>query len=196
MKQWKIDFLNYILYEIILSNLSIMSWRGFYNFVDLYFFPNNLNMSSVLCLSIGYLLYLPLMYFQKYLEELNMKYEFWTFVSINFPQFYRNIRHLLAFFSCVFLWRGYWVLYDAYFYIFNDDYKTDLFFYFGSFLVLGILQTSSSINGPLSNINERNNFFPLYPHCYISIVHRKLSRFFFSKQEPLLPQENDDDDEI
>jgi hypothetical protein len=181
MKQWKINLLNYIFYEIIISNLSIMSWRGFYNFIDDYFFPNNLNMSAGICLLIGYLLYFPLMYFQTYLEDLHMKYEFWTFVSINFPQFYRNIRHLLAFLSCVFLWRGYWVLYDAYLYIFKEYYKTCLLFYIGSFLSLCILQTASSINGPLSNINEKNNFFPLYPHCYISIVHRKLSRLYFSK---------------
>jgi hypothetical protein len=188
MKQWKINLINYVLYEIIVSNLSIMSWRGFYHFVDDYFFPNNLNMSAGICLAIGYLVYFPLMYFQKYLEELNMKYEFWTFVSINFPQFYRNIRHLLAFLSCVFLWRGYWVLYDAHLYIFKDDYKTCLLFYIGSFLVLCILQTASSINGPLSNINEKNNFFPLYPHCYVSIVQRKISGLFSSK--PTNPQEN------
>jgi hypothetical protein len=105
-------------------------------------------------------------------------------ISINFPQFYRNIRHLLAFFSCIFLWRGYWVFYDGYFNIFKDYYKTCLLFYIGSFLILSILQTASSINGPLSNINEKNNFFPLYPHCYVSIVQRKVSRLFRSKPKP------------
>jgi hypothetical protein len=104
-------------------------------------------------------------------------------ISINFPQFYRNIRHLLAFFSCIFLWRGYWVFYDGYFNIFKDYYKTCLLFYVGSFLILSILQTASSINGPLSNINEKNNFFPLYPHCYVSIVQRKFSRLCRSKSK-------------
>jgi hypothetical protein len=182
MKQWKINLLNYILYEIIVSNLSIMSWRGFNNFVDAYF-PNNLYISIGICLAIGYLIYFPLMYFQKYLEELNMKYEFWTFVSINFPQFYRNIRHLLAFLSCVFLWAGYWSFYDNYVYIFKDYYKPCLSFYIGSFLSLCILQTTSSINGPMSNIDDKNNFFPLYPHCYVSIVHRKLARFCSSRSQ-------------
>jgi hypothetical protein len=181
MKEWKINLINYVLYEIIMSNLSITTWRGFYNFLDYYFYPNDLNMSIGLCFLIGYLLYFPLMYFQTYLENLNMKYEFWTFVSINFPQFYRNIRHFFAFLSCVFIWRSYWVFYDTYIIIFEEHFKTSLLFYLLSFLALSIVQTSSSINGPLSHINERNNFFPLYPHCYISIIQRKLSQIFYSK---------------
>jgi len=188
MKQWKINLINYILYEIIISNLSIMSWRGIYLFLDDYLYPNDLDMSAGICLIMGYLLYFPLMYFQTYLEELNLKYEFWTFVSINFPQFYRNIRHLLAFFSCVFVWRGYWVLYDNYIHIFEDYYKTYLLIYILSFFVLSILQTASSINGPLSHINDRNNFFPVYPHCYVSIVQRKFSQLCFSK--PNIAQQN------
>jgi hypothetical protein len=189
MKEWKINLLNYILYEIIVSNLSIITWRGFYHVIDNYFYPNDVNISIGLCFLIGYLLYFPLMYFQTYLENLNMKYEFWTFVSINFPQFYRNIRHFLAFLSCVFIWRSYWLFYDTYISIFEEDFKTYLLLYFISFLVLSIVQTSSSLNGPLSHINEKNNFFPLYPHCYVSIVQRKLSQIFFSKPSIL---DNDD----
>jgi hypothetical protein len=181
MKQWKINLMNYILYEIIISMLSIMTWRGFYHFLDDYLYPNDLDMSAGICLIMGYLLYFPLMYFQTYLEELNLKYEFWTFVSINFPQFYRNIRHLLAFLSCVFTWRGFWLLYDNHIYIFEDYYKNYLIFYIVSFSVLSILQTSSSTNGPLSNIEDENNFFPLYPHCYVSIVQKKFSQLSFFK---------------
>ncbi|CAM4932530.1 unnamed protein product [Rotaria socialis] len=183
MKQWKINLINFILYEIIISNLSIITWRGFYHFLDNFFYPDNLTLSAGLCLLIGYLLYFPLMYFQTYLEELNLKYDFWTFISINFPQFYRNIRHLLAFLSCVFVWRGYWLLYDEYLYIFEDYYKTYLLFYLISFLFLSLIQTSSSINGPLSNIDDKNQFFPLYPHCYVSIVQRKISQCKIFKQK-------------
>ncbi|CAF1462253.1 unnamed protein product [Adineta steineri] len=185
MKIWKINVINYILYEIIISNLSIMIWRGFYHILDDHFYPDNLTLSAGLCLIMGYILYFPLMYFQNYLEELNLKFEFWTFVSINFPQFYRNIRHLLAFFSCLFTWRGFWVLYDTYIYIYDDYYITYLIFYIVSFIVLCIFQTASSTNGPLSNMEDENDFFPLYPHCYISIVQRKLSRLpcFQSKDE-------------
>ncbi|CAF3264693.1 unnamed protein product [Rotaria socialis] len=84
---------------------------------------------------------------------------------MNFPQFYQNIRHLLAFFSCVFVWGGYWFLYDEYLYIFEGYYKTYLLFYLISFFFLSLIQTSSSINGPLSNIDDKNQFFPLYPYC-------------------------------
>lgn len=178
MKTWKINLINYILYEIIVSNLSVMTWRSLYHFLDSYFYPNDSNLSAGISLLIGYSLYFPLMYFQNYLEDLHMKYEFWTFISINFPQFYRNIRHLFAFVSCILTWRGYWMYFDTYINIFDDYYKTCLFSSLGSFFILSLFQTASSINGPLSNINEKNNFFPLYPHCYVSIVYRKFSRYF------------------
>lgn len=174
MKQWKINLINYFLYEVIISNISIMAWRGFYNFLDQFLYPGDSEKSALICLLIGYLLYFPLMYFQNYLEYLNLKYEFWVFVSINFPQLYRNIRHLFAFLSCIFLWRGLWSLYDTYVIIFELHYQTYSLLYLLCFLFLALLQTSSSINGPLSNMEDNNQFFPLYPHCYVSIVARKL----------------------
>ncbi|CAF1509453.1 unnamed protein product [Adineta steineri] len=103
MKQWKINVINCILYEIIISNLSIVTWRSFYNFLDQHMHPHDLNKSALTCSLIDFILYFPLMYFQNYLEYLNVKYEFWVFVSINFPQLYRNVRHVFAFSSCVFL---------------------------------------------------------------------------------------------
>ena len=177
MKQWKINLINYILYEWIISNLSIMVWRGFYHFLDDFLYPDDLPLSAGICLIIGYVLYFPLMYFQTYLEELNLKYSFWTFVSINFPQFYRNIRHLLAFISCVFAWRGYWLLFDNYVDIFEKYYQTYLLLYLLSFMLLSVLQTASSTNGPLSYMDDSFRFFPLYPHCYVSIVYRKISQW-------------------
>jgi hypothetical protein len=184
MKQWKINLINYVLYEIIISNLSIIAWRGLYHYLDDHLYPDNYDLSAGICLIIGYLLYFPLMYFQTYLEELNIKYEFWTFVSINFPQFYRNIRHLLAFLSCLFIWRGFWLLCDSYIYVYDDYYKTYLIFFILSFFVLCLIQTSSSTNGPLSNMGDENNFFPLYPHCYVSMVQKKLSQLPIFKPEP------------
>ena len=175
MKQWKINLINYVLYEFVISNLGIMSWRGIYHYLDNYFYPNDYDMSAGLCLLIGYLLYFPLMYFQKYFEELNLKYQFWTFISINFPQFYRNIRHLFAFLSCIFAWRGYWLLFDSYIYLTEKYYQAYLLFYILSFLILCLFQTASSTNGPLSHMEDQNHFFPLYPHCYISTVYYKLS---------------------
>lgn len=181
MKQWKINLINYILWEIIGINLSVTAWLGFYHFLDDYLYPDDSIISAGICLGIGYLLYFPLMYTQAYFENLHLTHEFWTFISVNFPRFFRNIRHLLAFLSCLFLWRGYWLLYAEYIFIFKENYKTFLLIYLVSFLILSILQTASSINGPLSDIKETNNFFPLYPHCYVSIVQRKFSHLWFSK---------------
>ena len=186
MKQWKINLINFVSYEIIVSNLAVMSWRGFYHCVDDYLYPDadDADKSMIVSFLVGYLLYFPLMYFQKYFEDLRAKYEFWTFVSINYPQFYRNIRHLLAFLSCIFTWRGYWMLYDNYINIYGGDYygRNSLLCFFGSFLVLSILQTASSINGPMNSMDDQHNFFPLYPHCYVSLVHSKLSQYFSKEQ--------------
>ena len=175
MKPWEIHLINYVVYEIIISNIAILTWRGLYNYLDNFMYPNDSDKSAWVCLLLGYVLYFPLMYFQNYLEHLNSKFEFWVFVSINFPQLYRNIRHLFAFLSCIFLWRGFWILYDTYVIIFELHYQTYLLLYLVSFLFLSIIQTSSSINGPLSNMEDDNHFFPLYPNCYVSTIVRKFS---------------------
>ncbi|CAF0761712.1 unnamed protein product [Adineta steineri] len=182
MKQWKINLINFILYEIIISNIIIIIWRGFYHFIDIYFYPDDWVRSVWICLLIGYILYFPLMYFQNYLENLNFKYEFWIFISRNFPQFYENIRHFFAFFSCLFLWRGFWLLYDSYIDIFESYFQTCLLLYLSSFLVLALIQTASSINGPLNTMKDENGFFPLYPNCYVSTIFRKLCQLPFFNQ--------------
>jgi hypothetical protein len=181
MKQWKIYLINYVLYEIIISNIAILTWRGFYNVLDRYVYSDDIEKSAWICLLIGYILYFPLMYFQNYLEDLNSKYEFWVFVSINFPQLYGNVRHLVAFISCIFLWRGLWLLYDTHVIIFELHYRTYLLLYLLSFFFLAVIQTSSSTNGPLSNMEDENRFFPLYPNCYVSIVVRKFSWLSFCR---------------
>ena len=120
--------------------------------------------------------------FKTYFEHLNVKYEFWTFVSINFPQFYRNIRHLLAVFSYLFVWSGFWLIYDEYFLIFEENYQTFVMLNIISFFLLCLLQAAKSINEPLSNIDDENQFFLLYPHFYVSILHRKISQSKFFQQ--------------
>ncbi|CAF1242708.1 unnamed protein product [Adineta ricciae] len=179
MTQWKINLINYIVYEVIIANITILVWRGFYDFLDEHFYANKPDKAAWICLLIGYVLYYPLMYFQHYLEYLNLKFDFWVFVSLNFPQLYRNIRHFFAFVSCVLLWRGFWVLYNAHLVIFKEHYQTYLFLYLLTFMFLTVLQTSSSINGPLNNMDDDDNqFFPLYPNCYLSTVVRKLSHCY------------------
>ncbi|CAF1231587.1 unnamed protein product [Didymodactylos carnosus] len=178
MSQWIINLINHFLYEYFVSILTIVAWRGFYNFLDKYLYPGNVDLSAGLCFLFGYILYFLLMYFQTYFEDLNIKYEFWAFVSINFPQFYHNIQHLLAFISCLLIWRGYWMIFDTYIYIFKEYHYTYLLLFIVSFLVMALLQTSSSINGPLSNMPDYFSFFPLYPNCYLTIMVMKYSKFF------------------
>lgn len=140
-----------VIYEIILSNLLIIIWRGCYNFLDRYFYPDDVIRSAYMSLIVGYILYFSLMYFQ--------------------TQVHQNIQHLLAFISCVFLWRGFWLLYDTYIDIFEYYYQTYLLLYVLSFLLLALIQTASSINGPTSSIEDECRSF--YSNYYILTFIRK-----------------------
>lgn len=176
MKYWQSQLLNYIFYEYIISNLSIMFWKGFYDLIDEYFYPENILYSLLISLSIGYFIYFPSMYFQGYFEKTDHSNKsLMKFVSTNFPEFNRNLRHLFSCFSCILLWRGYWVFYDNYLDIFSRLDQTYLFSFLLSFVILSFLQVSSSINGPLNHVDDQFQYFPLYPHCYLTIIYKKLS---------------------
>lgn len=95
---------------------------GCYNFLDRYFYPDDVIRSAYMCLIVGYILYFFLMYFQNYI-----KHEFWICMTL-------NIQHLLAFISCVFR-----LLYDIYIDIFEYYYQTYLLLYALSFLLLALI---------------------------------------------------------
>ncbi|UJR17346.1 hypothetical protein I4U23_004241 [Adineta vaga] len=151
IKRWKSILINFILYEIIISNIIIIIWRGFYHLLDRSLYSENWS-----CLVIGYILYFLIMYVQNYLTSINIKYELWIFFTTNFPQFHRYIYQLLIFFTCVFLWRGFWIIFDTYINIFKLFYQTYLLLYILSFVLLALVQTASSTNGPLSNTEDEN----------------------------------------
>lgn len=167
--------INFILYEIIISNVTIIGWHGFYVILDQYLYPDDNTQSAWICLVIGYPLYFALIYSQYYFEKFNLKHKFWTLFLTNFPQFHRNIIHGLAFASCLFLWRGFWVIYDTYLRIFEKYHETYLLISLLVFGFLSAMQAFSSMNGPLKTMEDKYRFFPVYPHCYISTVVDKLS---------------------
>ena len=177
MNGWKINLVNWFFYEFIISNITIIVWHGFYSILDQYLCPDDQTQSAWICLLIGYPLFFPLMYFQNSWANFNLQYAFCKFFSSNFPQFWPNIYHGLAFTSCLFVWRGFWVLYDSYLTIFESNHQTYLLIFFVSFTFLALIQTASSMNGPLNHMHDDNNFFPVYPHCYVSIVARKISQW-------------------
>ncbi|UJR17158.1 hypothetical protein I4U23_004054 [Adineta vaga] len=108
-KRWKVNLMNFILYELIISNMTIIVWHGFYVILDQYLYPDAQDKSVWICLVIGYPLYFLLMYCQYYFEQSNWTNKFWMMFLSNFPQFHRNFIHALAFASCLFVWRGWWV---------------------------------------------------------------------------------------
>jgi len=170
MSRWKINLMNYIFYELFISTITIVAWHGFYVILDQYLYPDEIEKSIWICLVIGYSLYFPLMYGQYFLEKIAIKWKFWSIFLSNFPQFHRNLVHSLAFASCVFLWRGFWVLYDTYLRIFEKYHDTYLLVACLVSLVLSTVQTFSSMNGPLKTMEDKYQFFPVYPHCYVSKV--------------------------
>ena len=161
-------FLNYILYEFIISLLSILAWRGSYTLLDVFLYPNDPSMSAGSSLLLGYPLYFLLMYTQAYSDQLCIAP---TFVYFNYSALVQNIRHLAAFFSCVLLWRGFWLLFDTHIATVPLALTSPYLFYlicmFVSFVTLSLLRTASSINGPMSQMFDHYDLFPHYPNCYL-----------------------------
>ncbi|CAF0783373.1 unnamed protein product [Adineta steineri] len=169
MNQCLLHVLNYIFYEYVISILSILAWRGFYKLLDIHLYPNNENISACLSLLIGYLLFFILMYTQSF--QLNVCL-LTTFIEMNYPCFLQNLRHLCAFFSCILLWRGFWILFDIHIATISIVYESPLKFYISfmiiSFIILSLMKTASSINGPMSHIDDNDNLFPIYSNCFLS----------------------------
>ncbi|CAF1426292.1 unnamed protein product, partial [Rotaria sordida] len=168
MNPFLLHILNYIFYEYIISLLSILAWRGTYKLLDDFLYPNNENMSAIMSLLIGYVLFFIIMYTQFFQNNIDL---ISTFIQSNYPLFIRNLRHICAFFSCVFLWRGYWILLDLHIatisFVHESPYTYYIIFIIISFIILSIMKTASSINGPMSHINDEYDLFPLYSNCFL-----------------------------
>lgn len=168
MNKYLLNILNYIFYEHVISLLTILAWRGSYALFDAYIYPDNENISAGISLSIGYPLFFILMYTQCFQSKLS---ELPIFVQLNYPTFLRNFYHLCAFFSCVLLWRGFWILFDAHIATITFASQSPYLFYIItmilSFIILSLMKTASSINGPLTHIDDEYNLFPIYSNCFL-----------------------------
>lgn len=168
MNEYVAHGLNYLVYEYIIALLSLLAWRGSYNLLDVSLYPKNDYMSAGLSLSLGYPLYFFLMYTQLSSEKIH---RLPSFIFLNCPSLHHNLRHLTAFFACVLLWRGYWLLFDTYIATIAVTSKSPCLFYFScmmvSFTILSVFRTASSINGPMSHMKDEYNLFPHYPNCYL-----------------------------
>ena len=131
--------------------------------LDLHLYVDDLVKSAWICLIIGYSLYFLLTYSQCYLDMFTLKSQFWKTLFDNFPQFHRNIFHGLAFASCLFVWRGFWIIFDNYVYIYDEYHKTYVLIGLMSFVFLSLIQGLSGMNGPLSTMRDRYRLFPVYP---------------------------------
>ena len=176
MNEYVAHLLNYIFYEYVLSLLAILAWRGSYTLLDVFLYPENPDMSAGMCLCLGYPLYFLLMYTQAYSDKLRFLP---SFVFLNYPSLVQNLRHLAAFFTCILLWRGFWLLFDTHIGAMSLALQSPYLFYFGwmflSFLVLSFLKTASSINGPMSHMCDYYDLFPHYPNSYLAVLFRSTS---------------------
>lgn len=176
MNEYVAHLLNYIFYEYVLSLLAILAWRGFYTLLDVFLFPKDPSMSAGVCLCLGYPLYFLLMYTQAYSDKLRFLP---SFIFLNYPSLVQNLRHLAAFCTCILLWRGFWLLFDTHIGEMSlakqSPYLFCLGFMFLSFLVLSLLKTASSINGPMSHMCDYYDLFPHYPNSYLAELFRSTS---------------------
>lgn len=146
-----------------------MAWRGIYTFLDIHLYPDNENISAGLSLLIGYALYFPLMYSQSSVNGTDLKM---SFIRLNCPNLFANLHHFGAFISCVFLWRGFWMLFDGHIATISIVEASPYLCYtiglIGSFLILSLLRTASSVNGPMSQIRDQYELFPIYSNCFLT----------------------------
>jgi hypothetical protein len=177
MNPYLSHLLNYIFYEYVISLLSILAWSGTYKLLDVYLYPDNENMSAGISLLMGYILFFIVMYTQSFQNNICL---FPTFMNLNYPSFVQNLRHLCTFCSCVLLWRGFWMLFDAHIATISFVYKSPYMFYITcmilSFIILSLMKTASSINGSMSHIDDKYNLFPIYGNCF-------LMQWFSGKEE-------------
>ena len=168
MNQSLAHILNYLFYEVVISWLTIFAWRGVYGFLDVYLYPDDQNLSAGASLLIGYPLFFLLMYTQYLQNEMGFIPKF--FYS-NYPSCVQNLRHLGAFFSCIALWRGFWILFDLHIATTSWAVASPYVFYvicmLLSFLILSFMRTASSLNGPMSHMEDKYNLFPLYPNYFL-----------------------------
>ncbi len=158
-----------MLYEVVIALLTILAWRGSYGLFDTYLYPDNENLSASMSLLIGYPLFFLLMYTQSYRHDTGLLPKF---IDANYPSVLHNLRHLLAFISCVLLWRGFWMLFDLYIATMSFAQASPYVFYLIcmviSFLILTAMRTASSINGPMAHMDDEYKLFPLYPNCFLA----------------------------
>ena len=153
-----------------------MAWYGFYTILDAHMYYDDPDKSAWVCIAIGYPIYFIIEYGQYYFKNFNVKNKYWRIFSTNFPQFHRNILHTVTTASSIFIWRGFWLVYDYHVVIFDEYFKTYLVLCCSTFGFLSIIQALSSMNGPMSTMKDNYRFFPIYPHCYLSMAVQDLSK--------------------
>jgi len=168
MNKYLSHIINYLFYEHLISLLTISAWRGVYVSLDVYLYPTNEDMSAGICILIGYPLFFFLMYTQSFPNNI---YLIPKFIDSNYPCFFQNLRHLCAFFSCLLLWRGFWILFDGHIATISLAEASPYLFYIIcmtlSFIILSMMKTGSSLNGPMSHMDDEYDLFPLYSNCFL-----------------------------
>ena len=125
-------------------------------------------MSAGSSLLFGYILFFFIVYTQSYSDKIC---QLPTYVYLGLPTLMRNIRHSVAFFTCILVWRGFWFLFDTYNPTLklakNYPYLFDIICMLISFFILSLMKTASSLNGPLSYTFGLYDLFPHYPNSYL-----------------------------
>uniref|UniRef100_A0A1B0CBC9 Uncharacterized protein n=1 Tax=Lutzomyia longipalpis TaxID=7200 RepID=A0A1B0CBC9_LUTLO len=103
-----LDFLDTILSTVVVGPLVISYWRGTWNLMDLYLFPNNTILSAYASLTIGVVGHIVFTLCQDTLKQLHPNHHRITFYVIS--RLYTAVYGVI----CINGWRGGWQLIDSY----------------------------------------------------------------------------------
>ena len=101
--------------HFIIHGLTILSWRGMWNFLGSFIFPDDATVSDFFCLGLGYTLVLLLFLFEELLASMTLKMAMHGFY---YKLIWEDIVYTVVFFCNTILWRGGWNLIATY--IFSD----------------------------------------------------------------------------
>jgi hypothetical protein len=138
--QYTLDF---FYYEVVEAPLLIITWRGLYNLSDLYIWPENKSLSTIISFGSGYLIYFLLALIQVPIVRWMMRFRYKFLYTMM-----TNVFHIIAFLSTVQIWRSLWLICEQYLNI-TDYHNTTLWLCYGvAFVVLTCGLAACSLNGP------------------------------------------------
>jgi hypothetical protein len=143
--QYAFDFIVVEVFESFAVNIA---WRDLSYLFDMYLYPDDQFMNSIVSAVFGYFLFFLVAFTQLQVYYIISKY---TLIPRLFVE---SIYNSLMFLSAIVLWRIYWTIPDTY--ILVKDYQIEIYLasHFGSYVLAILLQASVVITGSGYDFND------------------------------------------